>query len=69
VNSWGLKVVATMVTMLAAAGAATYVGAHVRNGAAPLHPAVVETGGSTGMGLSPAVQPTDQAPVTGTHYS
>lgn len=65
----GLKAMATAVVMLAAAGAAVYVGGHVRSATAPLHPAVLDRSGGVSMGLSSGVRPTAEPPVTSTYVS
>ena len=65
----GLKATATALVMLAATGAAVYVGGHVRRTAAPLHPAVLDRGAGASVGLSPGVRPTSEPPVTTTYVS
>lgn len=66
-----LKVAATWLTLGATAASAVYVTAHLKNPSAPLQPAVL-TGTST-LGatvvVGPAVQPTNQPPVTSTYAS
>ena len=42
--AWALKTAASLLTMLAAIGSAAYVGAHLKNATAPLHPAVAASG-------------------------
>lgn len=42
--AWALKTSASLLTMLAAIGSAAYVGAHLKNATAPLHPAVAVSG-------------------------
>ena len=62
--AWLLKLLATLLTGLATVGAAVFVGGHLKNAAAPLHPPVVtavDTSGS--MYVGPAVQPTDEPPM------
>ncbi len=47
--AWALKTTASLLTMLAAVGSAGYVGAHVKNATAPLHPAVAASGRQLGF--------------------
>ena len=42
--AWALKAGASVLTLLAALGSAAYVGAHLKNAAAPLHPTVAASG-------------------------
>ncbi len=65
-----LKAGATLLTMLAALGSATYVGGHVKNGSAPLHPSVLSASTATAqLTLTPSVRQTNVEPVTSTHAS
>ncbi len=54
-----LKIGATVLSLLATAGSAAYVTAHVKNPAAPLQPPV----------LSSSIRPADVQPVTSTYAS
>lgn len=45
-----LKALATGLTMLTAAGSASYVGAHLKNASAPLHPAAGGSAYASGLG-------------------
>lgn len=66
--AWALKVGATMLTLISAAGSAAYVGGHTKNAAAPLHPAVAASGGMAFFALgSQASVP--RPPTAGTHIS
>lgn len=80
--AWALKLVATLLTVASAAGSAVFVSGHVKNAAAPLHPAVLPGGGplaqlplngshgSEQVEIQPSVQPMgDQQPLTGTYVS
>jgi hypothetical protein len=72
--AWLLKFGATAVTMLAAAGSAGYVGAHVKSGAAPLHPSVVasathSTAQAGRLTLTPKVRTSNVGAVTSTYAS
>ena len=65
-----LKAGATLLTMLAALGSAVYVSGHVKNGSAPLHPAVLSAQSNSGqLTLTPSVHTADVAAVTSTHAS
>ncbi len=69
-----LKAAATVLTLVAAAGAALHVSVNVKSTAAPLHPAVlggatVSTGGSGSMHLAPSVRSGDVQAVTSTYAS
>ena len=64
-----LKVLATGLTMLTAAASAAYVGSHVKNGGAPLHPPVTSSGGGGKLLLSAGVHASDVQPVTSTYAS
>ncbi|MEP7106002.1 MAG: hypothetical protein ABI838_09165 [Chloroflexota bacterium] len=65
-----LKAGATLLTMLAALGSATYVGGHVKNGTAPLHPSVLAARLPAGtLALTPSVRQANVEPVTSTHAS
>jgi hypothetical protein len=71
-----LKAVATVLTVGATAASAVFVTSHLKNSAAPLQPAVLNTGGaasaSTAGGVltvGPSVQPSDVQPVTSTYAS
>jgi len=65
-----LKAGATALTILAALGSATYVSGHVKNGSAPLHPAVLSAQASGGqLILTPSVHTADVEAVTSTHAS
>ncbi len=64
-----LKALATGLTMLTAAASAAYVSAHVKNGAAPLHPPVSSTEGAGKLLLSAGVHTSDVQPVTSTYAS
>ena len=65
-----LKAGATLLTMLAALGSATYVSGHVKNGSAPLHPAVLSAPSPEGrLTLTPSVRPGQVEAVTSTHAS
>ena len=66
-----LRLAATGITMLTAAGSAGYVSAHVKNAGAPLHPSV---GGGTQyangrLSLSPSVKAGNVEAVTSTYAS
>jgi hypothetical protein len=69
----GLKAGVTALTLAAAVASALYVSGHVRNGGAPLQPAVVSRpGASTTAGGTLSVSSvgrTDAAPVTSTYVS
>jgi hypothetical protein len=68
-----LKAVATGVTLVATVVSAVYVGAHVKNPDAPLHPSVMGHAASqapTGsLSLTPSVRSSDVQPVTSTYAS
>jgi hypothetical protein len=72
-RTFTLKAVATGVTVLATVVSALFVGAHVKNPNAPLHPYVVgrsatqAAGGS--LSLGPSVRSSDAQPVTSTYAS
>lgn len=74
-RSFLLKAAATTLTLVATATSALYVGSHVKNGAAPLHPAVLgnvapaSLSPSGKLNLSPAVRTGDYEPVTSTYVS
>ncbi len=75
----GLKVGASLLTLLSFAGSTTFVARHVKNPDAPLHPPVVKVAPSTTttttqpntrLHLEPSVRVTDQlAPLTFTYVS
>ena len=69
----GLKVGVTALTLGAAVASAFYVTGHLRNGVAPLQPAVVSRAASPAAGgrlsVSSSVARTDAAPVTSTYAS
>jgi hypothetical protein len=73
VQAFVLKAVATGITIVATVVSALYVGAHVKNPNAPLHPLVIggsasqSSGGS--LALTPSVRSSDVQPVTSTHAS
>ena len=68
--AWLLKALAALVTGLATAGSAAYVGGHLVNPAAPLHPPVVTSPASARLHLEPSVRSvTDQQPLTFTNVS
>ncbi len=73
--SLALKAMATLLTLGTAALSAAYVSAHVKNGTAPLHPAVLGTPATTLTGarghlhLTPQVQVGDARPVSSTYAS
>lgn len=68
--AWLLKLAAAALTLLSAVGAAGYVGGHVKNGAAPLHPPVAAAGNAAGLlSLTPRVRSTEVQPVTSTYAS
>jgi hypothetical protein len=65
-----LKAGATLLTMLAALGSASYVSGHVKNGSAPLHPQVLAAARSMGqLTLTPSVRAANVEPVTSTYAS
>ena len=69
-----LKAAATALTLVAAAMAAVHVGAHLKDAAAPLHPAVlggsaVSTTAGGKLTLSPSVRSGDVQAVTSTYAS
>jgi len=67
VPAWALKGSAVCLTVLATCTAADYVGGHVKDRSAPLHPSLrPETGQLT---LGPAVTTTTSNPVTETNTS
>jgi hypothetical protein len=67
---WSLKLGAGLVTMFAVVASANYVGSHVKNPRAPLHPSVVraEPAGPSTQ-LSPGVPETSASPITSTYAS
>jgi hypothetical protein len=73
VQAFLLKAVATGVTIVATVVSALYVGAHVKNPNAPLHPSVVRSAASQASGgslsLTPSVRSSDVQPVTSTYAS
>ena len=73
VRTLALKAAATGVTVLATVLSAVYVGAHVKNPNAPLHPYVVgrpaSQASSGSLSLSPSVRSSDVQPVTSTYAS
>ena len=69
-SALALKAAATLLTLLASAASALYVTGHVKNGAAPLHPPVLQAGADGGrLMLSPGVRASDVRPVTSTYAS
>lgn len=70
-----LKAGVTAITMAAAVAAALYVNGHVKNGAAPLHPAVVgrpsvvSTGPGGQLSLTSGVKSSNVETVTSTYAS
>lgn len=67
VPAWALKGSAVSLTVLATCGSAAYIGDHVKDRSAPLHPSLhPDTGQIT---LGPAVGTTTSNPVTETHVS
>lgn len=83
--AWSLKLLATLLTVASAAASAVFVSGHVKNAAAPLHPALLPGGGpltqlslslssaspsSEEIQIQPSVQAMgQQAPVTSTYVS
>jgi hypothetical protein len=67
--AWILKAGATLLTMLAALGSATYISGHVKNGSAPLHPSVLSALPAEQLILTPSVRAANVEPVTSTHAS
>ena len=67
IPAWLLKLGAGFATMLAVIGSANYVAAHLKNGRAPLQPAVIHPAATAQP--APEVRSTDQEPVTSTHAS
>jgi hypothetical protein len=66
-----LKATATLVTVGATALSAWFVTSHLKNPAAPLQPAVLNSS-STSVGavtIGPAVRPADEPPMTSTYAS
>lgn len=57
---WALKLLAALLTVASTAGSAVFVGGHVKNAAAPLHPAVMPGGGPLSR-LSPQFGETSPA--------
>jgi hypothetical protein len=68
-QAWVLKAGATLLTMLAALGSATYVSGHVKNGSAPLHPSVLSAAPSGQLALTASVRAANVEAVTSTHAS
>jgi hypothetical protein len=74
-NALPLKAVATCFTLLATAGAGVYVGGHVKNPSAPLHPSILGSsaaprqaaGGK--LSLAPSIRSSDVQAVTSTYPS
>lgn len=68
-----LKALATGLTMLTAAGSASYVGAHLKNASAPLHPPAGASAYAAGTGgrlaLGGSVHLANVEPVTSTYAS
>jgi hypothetical protein len=70
-----LKGVVTGITMVATVVSAVYVGAHVKNPAAPLRPSVIRGSGAQSqasggkLSLTPSVRSSDVQPVTSTYAS
>ncbi|TMC05586.1 MAG: hypothetical protein E6J41_21610 [Chloroflexi bacterium] len=67
VPAWALKGSAVCLTVVATCTAASYVGGHVKDRAAPLRPSLHPDTGTVALG--PAVRGTTSAPVTETHAS
>ena len=72
-RTFTLKAVATGVTVVATVLSAVYVGTHVKNANAPLHPYVVGRSASQASGgslsLTPSVRSSVVQPVTSTYAS
>lgn len=67
-----LKAAATLLTLLAAAGSAIYVGGHQKNASAPLHPTVVGKPAAVPGGrlvLTPSIRDANVQAVTSTYVS
>lgn len=71
-----LKFGATVITVAATVAASVYVTSHLKNSAAPLHPAVLSAGAGGAVSLlggtvsvGPSVKPTDAQPITSTYAS
>ncbi|HKC18798.1 MAG TPA: hypothetical protein VKE27_04130 [Candidatus Dormibacteraeota bacterium] len=65
-----LKAVATALTIGATVASAVFVTSHMKNPSAPLQPAVLTSTTSVGaLTVGPAVQPTNQPPITSTYAS
>jgi hypothetical protein len=68
-----LKVAATAMTLVATVAAAVFVGGHVRNDSAPLHPPIMgaslSRGASGDLTLTPSVRTGDAETVTSTYVS
>ena len=66
-----LKAVATALTVGATVASAVFVTSHLKNAAAPLQPTVLNASTTSvgGLTVGPAVQPTNQAPITSTYAS
>jgi hypothetical protein len=74
VPGWVLKGSAVCLTVLATVGSAGYVGAHVKNGGAPLRPSLQPEAGAQSSGPGPGSVPpgmlsAGSQPVTDTHVS
>ncbi len=75
-NALGLKLGASLLTLVSLAGSTSFVVGHVKNPDAPLHPPVVRPAGtrpaptpSTRLHLEPSVRVTELAPLTFTYVS
>ena len=71
-----IKAVATALTIGATTASAVFVTAHLKNPAAPLQPAVLNTGNGTSttsmdgtLTVGPSVQPSNASPITSTYAS
>lgn len=65
-----LKAVATALTVGATVASSVFVTSHLKNPAAPLQPSVLTSATSGGvLTVGPAVQPTNEPPVTSTYAS
>ena len=67
VPAWALKAGAVGLTVLAAYGAAAYVGGHVKTGAAPLRPSLHPQ--TTQVTLTQGVRATTSQPITESYAS
>jgi hypothetical protein len=68
----GLKAGATALTLAAAVASALYVGAHLKNGGAPMQPPVASpavAAAGTRLSVTSSVVTGDVAPVTSTYVS